>query len=158
MIRVRIQYDETSFFQLLLRKLDLENSQHKEYLSRIVKDALNRLLLPSLCREIRRELTESAEHHAIDVFARNVRNLLLQPPVLDKRALAIDPGFRSGCKIVALDEFGNVLDSAVVYVNSSPEKQAPSKKRISELIQKHAIQIIAIGNGTACRETEKLIA
>ena len=157
-IRVRIQYDETSLFQLLLRKLDLENSQHKEFLSRIVKDALNRLLLPSLCREIRRELTESAEHHAIDVFARNVRNLLLQPPVLDKRALAIDPGFRSGCKIVALDEFGNVLDSAVVYVNSSPEKQAPSKKRISELIQKHAIQIIAIGNGTACRETEKLIA
>ena len=98
-------------------------SPHVAILKTVLEDALNRLLLPSLEREIRNELTDEAEHHAVQVFARNLRSLLLQPPLRGKRVLAIDPGFRTGCKVAALDEFGNLLEHSVIYPFSPPSKK-----------------------------------
>ena len=93
------------------------------------RDALQRLILPSLEREVRRELTDWAEAHAVDVFARNLRNLLLQQPVRGRRVLAVDPGFKSGCKLAALDEFGNLLDQAVIHLVGKPERKQRRPRR-----------------------------
>ena len=131
---------------------------HKDFLIGCVRDALARLVLPSLEREARRELTEKAETHAVEVFARNLRNLLLQPPLPGKRVLAIDPGYKNGCKLAALDEFGALLAHDVIYVVGSDEQKAAARAKLVELIKKHNLNVIAIGNGTACRQTEQLIA
>ena len=90
-------------------------SPHAAFFKTCLEDALNRLLLPSLEREIRNELTDEAELHAVKVFAHNIRSLLMQPPLIGRRVLAIDPGFRTGCKLAALDEFGNLLDQTVIF-------------------------------------------
>jgi len=131
---------------------------HAEFLKQCLMDALSRLVLPSLEREIRRELTEKAESHAVDVFAKNLRSLLLQPPIRDCRPLALDPGFRNGCKFSALDGFGNVLAQGVAYIVGKPERIQEGRKKIAETIKEHKLNVIAIGNGTACRETEQLVA
>jgi uncharacterized protein len=220
---------------------------HAEFFRKVTQDALDRLLIPSLEREIRRELTDEAEEHAVSVFARNLRSLLLQPPLRGRRVLAIDPGFRSGCKIAALDETGNLLDQTVIHPHTpaprhdrrekaeakkeeapkegapqeepkpseaaaaapaptsepaplpaaetpptlptpepipqpaaeavpapaaeapkpeEPKKEEPkkdtrradAKNKLHELITKHGLNVMALGNGTACRETEELIA
>lgn len=131
---------------------------HAAFLTGCVRDALARLVLPSLEREIRREMTEFCEAHAVEVFARNLRNLLLQPPVAGRRVLALDPGFRSGCKAVAIDECGNPLEHAVLHIIGQPEKRAAAARRIGELVRAHGCTVIAIGNGTAGRETEALVA
>jgi protein Tex len=131
---------------------------HSGFLRGRLRDALNRLILPSLEREVRRELTEHAELHAVQVFARNLRKLLLQPPVRSRRVLAIDPGFRSGCKLAALDEFGGVLGHTVIHVIGKDEVVRRGRQQMVEMLQMYHIPIIAIGNGTACRETEKLVA
>ena len=131
---------------------------HAEFLRNCCRDALTRLVLPSLEREIRREMTEFGEGHAVEVFARNLRNLLLQPPVPGRRVLALDPGFKSGCKAVAIDECGTPLEHAVLHIIGQPEKRAAAARRIVELVQAHQCTVIAIGNGTAGRETELLVA
>ncbi len=104
---------------------------HAEFLRGCGRDALARLVLPSLEREVRRELTERAEAHAVDVFARNLRNLLLQPPVRGRRVLAVDPGFKSGCKLAALDEFGNLLDHGVIYLVGKPSARERGRRESS---------------------------
>ncbi|MEZ6118476.1 MAG: hypothetical protein R3C28_18175 [Pirellulaceae bacterium] len=114
-------------------------------------------MVASIEREIRRELTERAEEHAVKVFARNLRKLLLQPPLQKHRVLAIDPGFRSGCKLVALDEFGNVLGDNLIHVIGSEDPVEASREALAE-IRKYNITAVAIGNGTACRETEQMVA
>ena len=121
-------------------------------------DALSRLVLPSLEREIRRELTEKAESHAVEVFAKNLRSLLLQPPIRGCRPLALDPGYRNGCKFSALDGFGNVLAQGVSYIVGKPERIQEGRQKLVETIKEHKLNVIAIGNGTACRETETLVA
>ena len=131
---------------------------HADFLRNCCRDALARLVLPSLEREIRREMTEFCESHAVEVFARNLRNLLLQPPVTGRRVLALDPGFKSGCKAVALDECGTPLEHAVLHIIGQQEKRAAAARRIVELVKAHACTVIAIGNGTAGRETETLVA
>ena len=123
-----------------------------------MKNALARLLLPSLEREARRELTEKAETHAVEVFARNLRNLLLQPPLLGKRVLAVDPGYKNGCKLAVLDEFGALLGHSLVYVVGSDGQKAEARAKLVSLVQEHGLNVIAIGNGTACRQTEQLVA
>ena len=115
-------------------------------------------MLPSLEREARRELTEKAETHAVEVFARNLRNLLLQPPLPGKRVLAIDPGYKNGCKLAVLDEFGALLVHDVIYVVGSDEQKAAGRAKLAELIREHNLNVVAIGNGTACRQTEQLVA
>jgi uncharacterized protein len=131
---------------------------HKDFLVGCVLDALTRLVLPSLEREARRDLTEKSELHAVEVFARNLRNLLLQPPLLRKRVLAIDPGFKNGCKLAAIDEFGALLEHALVHIVGSDEQKAAGRTKLVELIRHHQLTVVAIGNGTACRQSEQLIA
>ena len=131
---------------------------HAEFLRACARDALARLILPGLEREIRREMTDVCESHAVQVFARNLRNLLLQSPVPGRRVLALDPGFKSGCKAVAIDECGTPLGHAVLHVVGKDEKRAAAAKKIVELARTHGCSVIAIGNGTAGRETETLVA
>ncbi len=131
---------------------------HADFLRGCARDSVTRLVQPSLEREIRREITEYCESHAVTVFARNLRNLLLQPPVSGKRVLALDPGFKSGCKAVVIDECGVPLEHAVLHIIGQKEKREAAGQRILELVQKHAVNVIAVGNGTAGRETETLVA
>ena len=115
--------------------------------------------MPSLEREIRRELTQRPEGHAVEVFARNLRGKLLAPPLRGRRVLAIDPGFRTGCKVAVLDETGNLLEDGVIFPHTPPQaRRAEAKVRLEELVRKHQVQVIAIGNGTACRETEEVVS
>jgi len=131
---------------------------HAEFLRGCVRDSLQRLVLPSLEREIRREMTDFCEEHAVTVFARNLRNLLLQPPITGRRVLALDPGFKSGCKAVVIDECGTPLEHAVLHVVGKQEKRDATTKRIVELVTTHGCTVIAIGNGTGGRETESIVA
>src|SRR5207253_146817 len=138
--------------------LPLADHAHQEFFWPVVEDALTRLLLPGLEREVRRELTEREQDHAIVVFARNLRSLLLQPPLRGRRVLAIDPGFRTGCKVACLDETGNLLEDAVIYPHQPQNKKEEAKAKLEELVRKHHSNVVAIGNGTACRETEELVS
>src|SRR5207253_5769348 len=106
---------------------------HGALLKSVLDDALTRLLLPSLEREIRRELTDEAEAHAVSVFARNLRSLLLAPPLRGRKVLAIDPGFRTGCKVAALDETGNLLAEGVIYPHAPQNKKEEARVRLAEL-------------------------
>ena len=131
---------------------------HADFLRACVRDALARLVLPGLEREIRREITEYCESHAVEVFAKNLRNLLLQPPIAGRRVLSLDPGFKSGCKAVAIDECGNPLEHAVLHIIGQKEKREAAAKKIVEMVTAHGCNVVAVGNGTAGRETELLVA
>jgi uncharacterized protein len=129
-IKVRLEWNADGVHRAVLNKLPLADHPHAEFLKTVVEDALNRLLLPSLEREIRRELTEEAEIHAVRIFARNLNSLLLQPPLRGRRVLAIDPGFRTGCKLAALDEHGNLLEEGVIFPYPPPNR-SQSKRNTS---------------------------
>ena len=134
------------------------SSVFHDILQSAIEDGAKRLLLPSIERDIRRTLTESAESHAIDVFSRNLRGLLTQPPLSDQVILAIDPGFRTGSKIAVIDETGKLLETATIYPHPPQNRKAESYQVIDKLIKQHATTLIVIGNGTASRETETFIA
>jgi transcriptional accessory protein Tex/SPT6 len=254
-LKVQIERDLEAVKREALAKLPLVDHPHAEFLNKVAEDAIVRLLLPSLEREIRRELADEAGEHAVRIFARNLRSLLMQPPLRGQRVLAIDPGFRTGCKIAALDEIGNILEHGVIYPYARTEKKRPrlaekpaevqpgaesvtppaeapassatpvtapsvdapapplepvttppaeaptatvepasaepvavsveqaveqpkvetpgseppppapqvnsrneAKTKLAEMVNKHALKVVAIGNGTACRETEELVA
>jgi uncharacterized protein len=158
LLRVKIDVDESAIEQLALELMVPAEHPHKEFLAGCVRDALARLVLPSLERETRRDLTEKAETHAVEVFAKNLRNLLLQPPLTGKRVLAIDPGYKNGCKLAALDEFGSLLEHSLIHIVGSDEQKAAGRAKLIELAQTHNLNVIAIGNGTACRQMEQLLA
>ncbi len=145
---------EAAYFQ----QLPLEGHPQAELFRGAALDALDRLILPSMEREVRRDLTDAAEKHAVEVFARNLRSLLLQPPIPKQVVLAIDPGLRSGCKVAVLDPNGNLLDHGVVYPHAPQNRRSETKVFLKDLVGKHRVGVVAIGNGTACRETEELIA
>lgn len=117
-------------------------------------DAYDRLIFPSVEREIRNMITDSAVESALKVFYVNLRELLLQPPVKGKRALGLDPGYRTGCKVAVVDETGKVLDTGVIYVTHSEEQKQKAKLTVKRLIEKYNVEVVAIGNGTASKETE----
>ena len=156
-LRVRIETDVESIQSLAKEMLVAENHSHAEFLDGCARDCVARLLLPSLERESRRELTEKAEAHAVEVFAQNLRKLLLQPPVAGRRVLAIDPGYKRGCKVAAIDEFGAPLEYEVVHIVGAAERIAAAKEKIVQMIRTHQLNTIAVGNGSACREMEQLI-
>ena len=156
-LRVKIEGDVAAMAAEAETLLVPVDHPHGEFLKSYVRDALVRLIVPSLERELRREMMERAEEHAVEVFARNLRKLLLQPPVHGHRVLAIDPGFRSGCKLIALDEFGNVLGHEIIHVIGKEEWIRAGRAKLAETIRKHQLDVIAIGNGAACRETEQLV-
>ncbi len=157
-LRVKFLCDTQRAQQNLDNYYRLSEHRHREFLTTCVADALSRLILPSLEREIRKELTDKAETHAIAVFAENLKNLLLQPPLRKRRVLAIDPGFRTGCKLAALDEFGHLIAHDVIHIQGSDEKKAAEKQKLAGFLTEHNANLIAIGNGTACRETEEFVA
>lgn len=157
-LRVRLECDEPALAAELAARLNLTAHPYREFLAACVADALDRFLLPGAEREIRRDLSERAERHAVGVFARNLRNLLLQPPLRGRRVLAVDPGLRTGCKTVVLDELGRVVAHDVVFLTGSDERRAAARRRLAELMRQHECRLVAIGNGTACRETEELVA
>ena len=141
-------------------KSDIIDSEGKvsEYLENAIEDGYKRLIFPSIEREIRSDLTEKAENDAIEVFALNLEPLLMQPPIKDSRILAIDPGFRTGCKVSVLDEIGMFLEYTTIFPTEPRKEIDKSKKVLKDLIEKHNVNLIAIGNGTASRETEQVVA
>lgn len=122
------------------------------------EDAYTRLIFPSIEREIRNDLTENACENSMKVFGVNLRQLLMQPPVKGKTVLGLDPGYRTGCKVAVVDGTGKVLDTAVIYPTHSEAKVKESKQKLLQLIKKHNVDIISIGNGTASKETEMFAA
>jgi uncharacterized protein len=127
-------------------------------LTSAVADGYRRLLAPALEREVRAELTRQAEEHAINVFVTNVRNLLLQPPLRGQRMLGLDPGYRTGCKVAVVDETGKPVNSTTIYPHAPQGRWSEAKATLKALIAKYDVSVIAIGNGTASRETEQLAA
>ncbi|HQH95100.1 MAG TPA: Tex family protein, partial [Rectinema sp.] len=148
---VSIEVNEDLVEVRMLERMRPANDQHKE----AVIDGLFRLLLPAVRREIRSDLTESAESHAIEVFSTNLRNLLMQPPLRGTRVLGIDPGIRTGTKCAALDETGKFLDYFVINQETKPEE---GKKDIAAAVIKNRLSVIALGNGTGSHEVQRLIA
>lgn len=134
------------------------NSPCTETVRMAAEDAYNRLIFPSIEREIRNELTQRAQEQAMKVFSLNLRQLLMQPPVKGKVAMGLDPGYRTGCKVAVVDETGRVLDTNVIYPTHSQVKVDEAKKLIVSLVKKHGVEIIAIGNGTASKETEMFVS
>ena len=148
---VSIEVNEDLVEVRMLERMRPANDQHKD----AVIDGLFRLLLPAVRREIRSDLTESAESHAIEVFSTNLRNLLMQPPLRGTRVLGIDPGIRTGTKCAALDETGKFLDYFVINQETKPEE---GKKDIAAAVIKNRLSVIALGNGTGSHEVQRLIA
>lgn len=157
-LRVTFEWDAPQVQQTALDHLQLDRHSCRDFVTACVSDALDRFIRPALEREIRRDLTEKAERHAISVFSQNLRQLLLQPPLRDQRVLAIDPGFRTGCKLAALDEFGSLLAIDIVSIVGSADRKSEARARLASFLREHRSNVIAIGNGTACRETEELVS
>jgi len=134
------------------------DDQIETILEEAIHDSYKRLIQPSIEREIRKSLTEKAEEQAIDIFSKNLKSLLLQPPLKGKNVLGIDPAFRTGCKLAAVDETGRVLQVGVMYPTAPRNDVKGSEKIVLEFIKKHDVELIAIGNGTASRETEQFIS
>lgn len=130
----------------------------RPYIEAAIDDAYKRLIQPSIEREIRKELTEKAEEQAIHIFAENLRKLLLQPPMKGKCVLGVDPAFRTGCKLAVVDDTGKVHHIGVIYPHPPVQEKAEAKQKVKEIVQSSNIEVIAIGNGTASRETEQFIA
>ncbi|MDO5061785.1 MAG: Tex family protein [Peptostreptococcaceae bacterium] len=156
-LKVKIVHPDEEIFGIVAEKY-IRTDLHKELMTVIIEDALKRLMLPSLEREIRSELTEEAGERAISVFGKNLSSLLMQGPVQGKVVLGWDPAFRTGCKIAVVDDTGKLLATTTVYPTEPQNKVAETKAMILKMIDKYSIDLIAIGNGTASRESEKIVA
>ena len=158
-LTVKISVDEEQIIKYLESKVIVNNNENTTpSLKEAVADAFSRLIFPSIEREIRNELTEKAEDSAINVFGKNLEQLLLQPPVSGHVVLGWDPAFRTGCKLAVVDATGKVLDTTVIYPTAPQNKVEESKKTVKALINKYGISLISLGNGTASRESEVIIA
>lgn len=158
-LRIKIELEERDYLDVIYRTFrPHRRSSWAEQLDLAVMDAAKRLLLPAIERDVRTTLTEQAEAHAIQVFATNLAGLLNQPPLVGQRVLGIDPGFRTGCKVAVLDETGKVLEIATIYPHPPQKHWGEALRTLHQLIEKHRVTLISIGNGTASRETEQLAA
>ena len=158
-LNVSLEYNKEYIYNYLEKKLIKdENSECAVYVKDAIVDSYKRLIGPSVEREIRSELTEKSEEGAIEVFAKNLENYLLTPPMKDKMILGLDPAYRTGCKLAVIDYTGQMLDIKVIYPHEPKNDFEGSKKIVLDLIDKYNIDIIAIGNGTASRESETFIA
>ncbi|MCA8996730.1 MAG: RNA-binding transcriptional accessory protein [Planctomycetaceae bacterium] len=156
-LKVSVEWDQELARTRIAGLLDLRHHVASEFLSQCVNESLKRLINPSIERELRREATEAAQQHAIDVFSANLRQLLLQPPLLGKKVLAIDPGYRTGCKVVVLDEGGTPVADDVLQLTKS-EALTEQREKFVQLVQDHGIEVVAIGNATASRETQEFVS
>jgi len=157
-LKVSIVKPEEKILYYVQRDIIKGNTQFKEMLENTILDAFKRLIEPSIEREIRSDLTEKAEEKAIKVFGQNAKQLLLGAPIKGKTVMGFDPAYRTGCKIAVIDETGKVLDYTTVYPTEPQNDVAGAKKILLALIEKHHIDMIAIGNGTASRESEMFVA
>ena len=158
-LTIKISVDEEQIIKYLESKVIVNNNENTvPQLKEAITDAFSRLIFPSIEREIRNELTEKAEDSAINVFGKNLEQLLLQPPVSGHVVLGWDPAFRTGCKLAVVDATGKVLDTTVIYPTAPQNKVEESKKTVKALINKYGISLISLGNGTASRESEVIIA
>lgn len=157
-LSVKIEGEEEKLLQRMERRLIRRSSDTADILRWVIADSYKRLIAPSLEREIRNDLTEKAEEAAIGVFRENLRQLLLQPPISGKVVLALDPAYRTGCKIAVIDATGKPLETTVVYPTPPQNKTAEAEKKLLALIEKYGVDLISIGNGTASRESELFVA
>ncbi len=158
-LKINLLADDIVAHSLIKRAFfDYAESFFMDILMDTVADSYNRLIFPSVEREVRNVLSGSADLHAIEIFASNLRQLLLQPPFSDKTIMGIDPGFVSGCKVAVIDKTGKYIEGATIYPHEPKNKTAESEKIIAHLAKKYEVDLIAIGNGTASRETEFLVS
>ena len=156
--KVKLTVDQAKVTQLVKEHSIPTDHPSADFLEKCANEMLSRSLLPSIEREIRRELTEQAERHAVEVFANNLRNLLLQPPTRNRVVLAIDPGYKRGCSVALIDGCGNLIETGQVFVVGNQTRKDESKKRIRDWVKALSVSVIAIGNGAACREVEQLVS
>lgn len=157
-LKVSLEADSQAALHLLEQELIRKNSPFAKQLREVCEDSYKRLLFPSLERQIRAQLTERADAQAIGVFSENLKNLLMQPPVKGAVTMGFDPAYRTGCKIAVVDPTGKVLDTTVVYPTPPASRTEEAKKMLSQLIQKYGVTVIAVGNGTASKESEIFVA
>ena len=155
-LKVTVALDREQALPLLRRAVVKPGSAAMEFVKSAAEDAYDRLIFPSLEREVRNQLTEQADEGAIGQFALNLKPLLMQPPVKGKVTMGLDPGYRMGCKVAVVDGTGKVLDTAVVYPTYGERQKNEAIAALATLIKKHGVEHIAIGNGTASRETEQM--
>ena len=156
-LRIGFQHDDDKITSYLYRQELKEKSKTKQLIEETIDDSLKRLILPSLEREIRNELTKKGETHAVNIFEENLKSLLLQPPLKNHTILGVDPAFRTGCKLAVIDSNGKFLEKNVIYPHSSKNTDK-SEAIFKEIIEENKVTLIAIGNGTASRETEEFVA
>jgi len=158
-LKVSLEYDEDYIFENILKKI-VKDHKNKcaDYVADALQDSLKRLIYPSVEREIRSELTDRSDEDAIKNFSKNLESLLLTPPIKEKIVLGFDPGFTNGCKLAVVDKTGKYLYSTVINPFNGKRSEEISKKTLLEIIKKYNVDIVAIGNGTASRESEKLIS
>lgn len=157
-LKVNLVLNEELALQAIYDEFIKKDSPFEEMLKEISLDSYNRLIFPSIEREVRNELTDSASEQAIKMFEVNLKPLLMQPPLKDKVILGLDPAYRTGCKIAVIDTQGNVLDTTVIYPTPPQNKVEESEITIAKLVDKHKVDVIAIGNGTATKESEIFVA
>ena len=157
-ITVNLDVDDEHIINYLKEKIIKKESPYNNIIENAIKDSYKRLIKPSVEREIRSEITEKAEDEATKNFSLNLENLLMQPPMKGKMVLGFDPAYRTGCKLAVVDETGKMLDISVIYPHEPKCEKEKSKKILLDLIKKYKIDIIAIGNGTASRESEAFVA
>ena len=157
-LKVKVSIDADSILRLLEKEVIRQDSIFKPLLIETIEDAYKRLIAPSVEREMRNLLTERAEAEAIKVFAGNTEKLLMVPPVRGKRIISIDPGFRTGCKVAVIDETGKLLAYTTIYPTEPKCDVAGTERTLKKIIDKYKIDVIVIGNGTASRETEEVVA
>ena len=156
---VKMEAPEERILQYLKKNVVTKENKYTEpLLAEALEDSYKRLIAPAIEREIRNELTEKAEDGAIKVFGKNLEQLLMQPPIAGKNVLGWDPAFRTGCKLAVVDATGKVLDTTVIFPTAPQNKVEESKKVVKQLIAKYDIGLISVGNGTASRESEQIIA
>lgn len=157
-LSVKVEFDTQQIASAIEKNEVKSNNPHGDYIKLAIEDSLKRLIMPSIEREIRADLTEKAEQHAIEVFSENLKHLLLQPPMKGKQILGVDPAFRTGCKLAVINPYGTFIDKSVIYPHPPKSKVEASEKEIVRMIKENNIELIAIGNGTVSRETEQFVA
>ena len=157
-LKVGLEVDEEKTLAFLTKRFIRKDSPYQDLLTEVAQDAYQRLIFDSIEREVRTELTDQANEQAIKMFEVNLRPLLMQPPLKNKRILGLDPAYRTGCKIAVIDENGNVLDTTVIYPTPPQNKIAESEIIIAKLLEKNQVDVISIGNGTATKESEIFVA
>lgn len=157
-LKVKLISDIDKDIAIITKFILKQNNPYKEFLTNAIIDAYKRLIFPALEREIRNQLTETAQTQAIHVFASNLKQLLLQAPLAGYTVMGLDPGYRTGCKMAIVDATGQVLDHGVLYITMSDDAKAKSAQKLLDYIQKYQVNLISIGNGTASYETEEFVA